>query len=130
MTLVTHGDENVIEQIVKQLNKLIDVVKLLDLSEGSHIERELMMAEGEGGEGQCAEELKRLADIFRANIIDVTSTSYTTELTGTSAKLDAFLEGGARRGHHRGGCVPVRWGSPVAPRGSGSEKLSQITANR
>ena len=91
MTMVTHGDENVIEQIVKQLNKLIDVVKLLDLSEGSHIERELMMVKMKA-EREMREELKRLADIFRANIIDVTATSYTAELTGTSKKLDAFIE--------------------------------------
>jgi len=90
MTLVTYGDENVIEQIVKQLNKLVDVVKLLDLTEGAHIERELMMVKVKA-DNSLREELKRLADIFRANIIDVTSVSYTIELTGTSAKLDAFL---------------------------------------
>jgi len=91
MTLVTYGDENIIEQIVKQLNKLIDVVKVLDLSDGPHIERELMMIKVEAKKGM-REELKRLADIFRANIIDVTASSYTVELTGASAKLDAFIE--------------------------------------
>ncbi len=90
MTLVTHGDERVIEQIVKQLNKLIDVVKLLDLSQGPHIERELMMVKMKAQNG-LREEIKRLADIFRANIIDVTATSYTAEVTGNSDKLDAFL---------------------------------------
>ncbi len=90
MTLVTHGDERVIEQIVKQLNKLIDVVKLLDLSQGPHIERELMMVKLKAQNG-LREEIKRLADIFRANIIDVTATSYTAEVTGNSDKLDAFL---------------------------------------
>ena len=90
MTLVTKGDEMVIEQIVKQLNKLVDVVKLLDLSEGPHIERELMMVKVKA-EKAMREELKRLADIFRANIIDVTDRSYTVELTGHSEKLDAFL---------------------------------------
>ena len=91
MTLVTKGDEMVIEQIVKQLNKLVDVVKLLDLSEGPHIERELMMVKVKA-EKAMREELKRLADIFRANIIDVTDRSYTVELTGHSEKLDAFLQ--------------------------------------
>lgn len=90
MTLVTTGNEEIVEQIKKQLNKLIDVVKLLDLSEGPHIERELMMVKTRAV-GAGREELKRLADIFRANIIDVTDTSYVIELTGSSRKLDAFL---------------------------------------
>jgi len=91
MTLVTTGNDNIIEQIKKQLNKLIDTVKLLDLSEGPHIERELMMVKVRA-EGSDREELKRLADIFRAKIIDVTDTSYVIELTGTSVKLDAFVD--------------------------------------
>ncbi len=91
MTLVTRGDENIIEQITKQLNKLIDVVKLVDLSEGPHIERELMMIKVRA-EGAMREELKRLADIFRGNIIDVTGNSYTIEMTGDGAKLDAFIQ--------------------------------------
>ncbi len=91
MTLVTRGDENIIEQITKQLNKLIDVVKLVDLSEGPHIERELMMIKVRA-EGSMREELKRLAEIFRGNIIDVTGNSYTIEMTGDGAKLDAFIQ--------------------------------------
>ena len=90
MTLVTYGDEMIIEQIIKQLNKLVDVVKLLDLSDGPHIERELMMVKVKAEKGM-REEMKRLADIFRANIIDVTDSSYTIELTGAGEKLDAFL---------------------------------------
>ncbi len=90
MTLVTRGDESVIEQITKQLNKLVDVVRLLDLSDGPHIERELMMVKVKAEKNQ-REELKRLADIFRANIIDVTDCSYTIEMTGDSNKLDAFI---------------------------------------
>jgi acetolactate synthase-1/3 small subunit len=90
MTLVTTGDENIIEQITKQLNKLIDVVKLVDLSDGPHIERELMMIKVRA-EGAMREELKRLSDIFRSNIIDVTSNSYTIEMTGDGPKLDAFI---------------------------------------
>jgi acetolactate synthase-1/3 small subunit len=90
MTLVTTGSEEVIEQITKQLNKLVDVVRLLDLSEGAHIEREMMMIKVRA-EKAFREEAKRLADIFRANIIDVTDTSYVIEVTGASDKLDAFI---------------------------------------
>ena len=91
MTLVTTGNEEIVEQIKKQLNKLIDTVKLLDLTEGPHIEREMMMIKLRA-EGADREELKRLADIFRAKIIDVTDTSYVVELTGASKKLDAFID--------------------------------------
>jgi len=91
MTLVTYGDEMIIEQIIKQLNKLVDVVKLLDLSDGPHIERELMMVKVKA-EKSHREEMKRMADIFRANVIDVTDCSYTIELTGNGDKLDAFLQ--------------------------------------
>lgn len=91
MTLVTIGSDEIIEQITKQLNKLIEVVKIVDLSEGDHIERELMLVKVRAI-GDDREEMKRLADIFRGNIIDVTDKSYTIELTGTSSKLDAFLE--------------------------------------
>ena len=90
MTLVTTGTEEIIEQIVKQLNKLIDVVKLIDLTEGSHIERELMLIKVKAV-AELRDEMKRLTDIFRGRIIDVTDTTYTVELTGTSDKLDAFI---------------------------------------
>ncbi len=91
MTIVTSGSEEVIEQITKQLNKLIDVVKVFDLNEGNHIERELMLVKVRA-EGKDREELKRTADIFRGRIIDVTDRTYTIELTGPRDKLDAFLE--------------------------------------
>ncbi len=90
MTLVTVGSEEIVEQITKQLNKLVDVVKLLDLSEREHIEREMMMVKVKA-EKAGREEVKRLADIFRAKIIDVTDVSYVVELTGSANKLDAFL---------------------------------------
>ena len=92
MTLVTEGSEQVIEQIVKQLNKLVDVVKLLDLTEGAHIEREMMLIKVSADGVDAREEIKRLIDIFRGRIIDVTDTTYTLELTGTGSKLDAFIE--------------------------------------
>ena len=91
MTLVTSGDEAIIEQIPKQLNKLIEVVKLLDLSDGPHIEREMMLIKLKAERSQ-REEIARLVNIFRGKIIDVTDTSYTIELTGKSTKLDAFVK--------------------------------------
>jgi acetolactate synthase-1/3 small subunit len=91
MTLVTNGNEDIVEQIKKQLNKLIDVVKLQDLAEGEHIEREMMLIKLKAA-GANREELMRLADIFRAKIIDVTDVSYVVELTGASKKLDAFIQ--------------------------------------
>ena len=91
MTIVTRGSDDVIEQITKQLNKLIDVVKVVDLSEAGHIERELMLVKVRA-EGEWREEMKRMSDIFRGRIIDVTDKTYTIELTGAGSKLDAFLE--------------------------------------
>ena len=91
MTLVTSGSDQVIEQIVKQLNKLVDVVRLQDLTEGSHIERDLMLIKVEAV-GEAREEVKRLVDIFRGRIIDVTESTYTLELTGTVEKVDAFVK--------------------------------------
>jgi acetolactate synthase I/III small subunit len=90
MTLVTTGNEDIIEQIKKQLNKLIDVVKLQDLADGPHIERELMLLKVRA-EKKDRPELMRLTEIFRARIIDVTELSYVIELTGAGDKLDAFL---------------------------------------
>ncbi|MBS0484176.1 MAG: acetolactate synthase small subunit [Proteobacteria bacterium] len=91
MTLVTVGSDEVVEQVTKQLNKLIEVVKIIDLNDGNHIERELMLVKVRAV-GPDREEIKRLAEIFRGSIIDVTDKSFTIELTGTSSKLDAFLE--------------------------------------
>jgi acetolactate synthase-1/3 small subunit len=91
MTLVTRGTDEIIEQITKQLNKLIDVVKLMDMTDGPHIEREMMLVKVHA-EGERRNELKRLADIFRGRIIDVTDQNYTIELTGAGDKLDAFLQ--------------------------------------
>lgn len=92
MTLVTRGSDDIIEQITKQLNKLIDVVKLMDLTEGPHIEREMMLIKVRAAGGEQRDEVKRLADIFRARIIDVTDSTYTIEVTGDSAKLDGFIQ--------------------------------------
>lgn len=91
MTLVTIGSDDVIEQITKHLNRLIEVVKVVDLTEGAHAERELMLIKVRAV-GKEREETKRLADIFRGRIIDVTEKTYTIELTGDSQKLDAFID--------------------------------------
>jgi acetolactate synthase-1/3 small subunit len=91
MTLVTSGSDEIIEQILKQLNKLIDVVKLVLLTEGDHIERELMLVKTLA-KGAQREEVKRMADIFRGRILDVTDSIYTVEITGDGEKLDAFLK--------------------------------------
>jgi acetolactate synthase I/III small subunit len=90
MTLVTRGSEEVIEQIIKQLNKLIDVVKLIDLAETSHIERELLLIKIKTTD-KTRQEIKNMADIFRGKIIDVTPSSYVVEITGPSDKLDSFI---------------------------------------
>ena len=90
MTIVTIGSDDVIEQITKHLNRLVEVVKVFDLTEGAHLERELMMIKVRAV-GKEREELKRTADIFRGRIIDVTDKSYTIELTGVGSKLDAFI---------------------------------------
>ncbi len=91
MTIVTTGTEAIIEQITKQLNKLIDVVKLADISEGGHIERELMLIKLRASSNTLREEIKRMADIFNGRILDVTEGTYTVELTGSGEKLDAFI---------------------------------------
>ncbi len=92
MTIVTSGTDAVIEQITKQLNKLIDVVKLRDLTEGKHLGRELMLVKVSASTADQKDDIKRLVDIFRGRYIDVTDSTYTLELTGSTEKVDAFLE--------------------------------------
>jgi len=91
MTIVTSGSDPVIEQIIKQLNKLIDVVRVLDLNDGKHIERELMLVKVKAT-NKYRDEMKRISDIFRARIIDVSDNTFTIELTGSASKLDAYLD--------------------------------------
>lgn len=91
MTIVTVGSDEIIEQITKQLNKLVDVIKVVDLNESDHIECELMLIKV-AAEGEGREEVKRLVEIFRGRIIDVTEKTYTIEMTGSGDKLDAFIE--------------------------------------
>lgn len=91
MTIVTSGSDSVMEQITKQLNKLIEVIKVIDLNDSQYVERELMLVKLRAT-GKDRDEILRLADIFRGHIIDVTDKTYTVEITGTSNKLDAFLD--------------------------------------
>ena len=91
ITIVSIGSDDIIEQITKQLNKLIEVIKVVDISEAAHIERELMLVKVRAT-GKDREEMKRMSDIFRGRIIDVTETTYVIELTGNTAKLDSFIE--------------------------------------
>jgi len=90
LTLTTYAIDEQVEQITKQLNKLIEVVKLVDLTEGEHIERELMLIKVRAAGAQRAE-VKRTADIFRGQIVDVAGNAYTIQLTGSADKLDAFM---------------------------------------
>ncbi len=90
MTIVTSGSDQIIEQITKQLNKLIDVVRLSELTESAHIERELMLIKVKAV-AKAREEVKRVTDIFRAKVIDVSETTYVVEITGNGDKLDAFI---------------------------------------
>jgi len=90
MTIVTSGSDDIVEQITKHLNRLIEVVKVVDLTEAEHTERELMLIKLRAV-GKEREEMKRMADIFRGRIIDVTERTYTIELTGATGKLDAFI---------------------------------------
>jgi len=91
LTVTTVGDDRVVEQITKHLNKLIDVVKLVDLTEGNHVERELMLVKVRA-QGAARDEVKRTAEIFRAQVVDVTPSLYTVQITGDATKLDAFLQ--------------------------------------
>ena len=91
LTMVTMGSDDVIEQITKHLNRLVDVIKVVDLTEGPHLERELMLIKVRAV-GKEREEMKRMADIFRGRIIDVTDKAYTIELTGDQDKIQAFID--------------------------------------
>ena len=90
MTIISTGDERIMEQIEKQLHKLVDVLRVSELGQGAYVEREVMLVKIQAS-GYGREEVKRNTDIFRGQIIDVTPSIYTVQLAGTSDKLDAFL---------------------------------------
>jgi acetolactate synthase-1/3 small subunit len=91
MTIVTRGDESIIEQITKQLNKLIDTIKVIDFTEGEYVEREMALIKVKAQEDTRAEVL-RIADIFRGNVVDVTSRTYTLEIIGAPSKIEAVID--------------------------------------
>jgi len=91
ITIVTRGDDKILEQINKQLNKLIDVIKVIDFTDGSGVEREMALIKVTA-EDESRAEVLRIVDIFRAKIIDVTPKSYTIEATGNPVKIDAILD--------------------------------------
>ncbi len=91
MTVVTTGTDDIVEQVCKQLNKLIDVVKLVNLTDDVHVERELILIKLKA-EDEQRDEVKRIMDIFHGHIIDMTDTTYTVEVTGDSEKIDAILK--------------------------------------
>jgi len=92
ITLTTHGDQRVLEQITKQVNKLVDVLKVRELTESAHVEREIVLVKIFAENHEQREEIKRSADIFRGQIVDVSSKVYTVQLLGTSEKIDAFIQ--------------------------------------
>ena len=92
LTLTTQGDDQMAEQIVKQLHKLIDTLKVVDLTQGPHIEREVLLVKIKATDSDVRTELKSCVEIFRGHIIDVTPSTYTVQLAGDSDKLDAFIE--------------------------------------
>jgi len=91
MTLVTTGTDEIVEQVCKQLNKLVDVVKLVNLTDDVHVERELILIKLVA-EDERRDEVKRIMDIFHGHVIDMTDTTYTVEVTGDSEKIDAVLK--------------------------------------
>ncbi len=91
MTIATKGDDKVLEQIVKQVNKLIDVIKITDITDRKHIERELLLVKVAAMNDKSRTEVTRITDIFRGNIIDIGKQVYTVQLTGDAEKLNAFI---------------------------------------
>ena len=92
MTIATRGDDKVLEQIVKQVNKLIDVLKITDITDRKHIERELLLVKVSAASEKTRTEVKRITDIFRGNVVDIGKNIYTLQLTGDTEKLNAFIE--------------------------------------
>ena len=91
MTIVTIGDESKIEQITKQLNKLVDVIKVMDLTQENFVDRELVLIKM-NAERRVREEMLRIVDLFRAKVVDVSASTYTIEITGDEGKINSFIE--------------------------------------
>lgn len=91
MTIVTIGDDSKIEQITKQLNKLVDVIKVMDLTQENFVNRELVLIKM-NAETRVREEILRIVDLFRAKVVDVSHSTYTIEITGDEGKIKSFIE--------------------------------------
>jgi len=91
MTIVTIGDDAKVEQITKQLNKLVDVIKVVDLTNENYVDRELILVKM-NAEPRVREEILRVVEIFRAKVVDVSASTYTIEITGNQSKIDGFLD--------------------------------------
>ncbi len=114
LTLVTRGSEQIIEQILKQLNKLIEVVKVTDLSDFQHVEREMMLIKLEAKQAESITMIKQIADVFRGKIIDLSHKTFTIEISGKSEKLDAFIDAMSEQTIIevvRSGCIGIARGS-------------------
>jgi len=114
LTLATHGSEQIVEQILKQLNKLIEVVKVTDLSDFKHIEREMMLIKLEAKQADSVSTIKQIADVFRGKVIDLSHRTFTIELSGKGEKLDAFIEAMSEQTILevvRSGCIGIARGS-------------------
>ncbi len=92
MTIATKGDDQVLEQIVKQVNKLIDVLKITDITDRKHLERELLLVKVAAMSGKSRTEVKRITDIFRGSVVDIGKQIYTIQLAGDADKLNAFID--------------------------------------
>jgi acetolactate synthase I/III small subunit len=92
MTIVTHGDEQIVEQIIKQLNRLVDVIKVTDLTESAHVARELVLMKVHTPTPAVRSEVIQITEVFRANVVDISTTTATIEITGESNKIDAIIE--------------------------------------
>src|SRR5664279_4970658 len=115
MTIVTDGEDQIIDQVVKQLNRLIDTIKVVDLSETYHVERELVLLNVGIHKGSM-EEIKNICDIFRGNIVDITNKSMMIEITGPPDKIDAAINVFAPFGIKelaRSGVVAIKRGEQV-----------------
>jgi len=114
LTLVTRGSEQIVEQILKQLNKLIEVVKVTDLSDFKHIEREMMLIKLEVRQADSVATIKQIADVFRAKVIDLSHKTFTIEVSGKGEKLDAFIEAMSEQNILevvRSGCIGIARGN-------------------
>jgi acetolactate synthase-1/3 small subunit len=114
ITIVTEGSDKILEQIVKQVNKLIDVIKVTDLTERSHVERELLLIKVLAMNEKSRNEVKRITDIFRGSVIDIGKQVYTVQLTGNAEKINAFISTLANETEIiesvRSGCVGIARG--------------------